>query len=62
MPGLIKLKHFYRRDPFMHNTTNSFIPLDDSDTWKWIGRIVITIAAGIILSQFGVKLPDDLKI
>lgn len=46
----------------MFNTTNSFISQEDSDTWKWIGRIVITIAAGIILSQFGVKLPDDLKI
>ena len=41
----------------MFNTTNSFISPEDSDTWKWIGRIVITIAAGIILSQFGVKLP-----
>ena len=46
----------------MFNTTNSFVSPEDSDTWKWIGRIVITIAAGIILSQFGVKLPDDLKI
>ena len=46
----------------MFNTANSFISPEDSDTWKWIGRIVITIAAGIILSQFGVKLPDDLKI
>ena len=46
----------------MFNTTNSFISSEDSDTWKWIGRIVITIAAGIILSQFGVKLPDGLKI
>ena len=45
----------------MFNTINSFISPEDSDTWKWIGRIVITIAAGIILSQFGVKFPDDLK-
>jgi len=46
----------------MFKTANSFTSPDESDTWKWIGRIVITIAAGIILSQFGVKLPDDLKI
>ena len=46
----------------MHNTTNSFIPLDDADTWKWIGKLVLTIAAGIILSQFGVKVPDDFKL
>ena len=62
MPGLIKLKQFYRRDHFMHNTTNSFIPFDDADTWKWIGKLVLTIAAGIILSQFGVKVPDDFKL
>ena len=46
----------------MFKTTNSFISPDESDTWKWIGRIVITFAAGIILSQFGVKLPDDIKL
>ena len=45
----------------MFKTANSFTSHDESDTWKWIGRIVITIAAGIILSQFGVKLPDDIK-
>ena len=46
----------------MFNTTESLIPPEESDTWKWIGRIIITIAAGIILSQFGVKSPDDIKI
>ena len=46
----------------MFKTTNCFISPDESDTWKWIGRIVITIAAGIILSRFGVRLPDNLKL
>ena len=62
MPGLIKLKFIYRRDPFMLNTNNSFIPPEESDTWKWIGRLALTIAAGIILSMFGVRLPDNLKL
>ena len=46
----------------MFDTEKSFSPETTADTLKWIGKIVITIAAGIILSQFGVKLPDDLKI
>lgn len=45
----------------MFKNTNSFISPDESDTWKWIGKLALTIAAGIILSQFGVKLPDDIK-
>ena len=46
----------------MHNTTNNFIPFDDPDTWKWIGKLLLTVAAGIVLSQFGVKLPDNIKL
>ena len=46
----------------MFKTTNSFIPLEESDTWKWIGKLALTIAAGIILSRFGVRLPDNLKL
>ena len=46
----------------MFKTTNSFISPDESDTWNWIGRLALTIAAGIILSQFGIRLPDNLKL
>ena len=46
----------------MLNTNNSFIPPEESDTWKWIGRLALTIAAGIILSHFGIRLPDNLKL
>ena len=46
----------------MLNTNNSFIPPEESDTWKWIGRLALNIAAGIILSQFGIRLPDNLKL
>ena len=45
----------------MHNTTKSFIPFDDADTWKWIGKLLLTVVAGIVLSLFGVRLPDDIK-
>ena len=46
----------------MLNTNNGFIPPEGADTWKWIGRLALTIAAGIILSRFGVRLPDNLKL
>ena len=46
----------------MFKTTNSFSPPEGADTWKWIGRLALTIAAGIILSRFGVRLPDNLKL
>ena len=47
----------------MLNTNNCFIPPESNgETLKWIGRLALTIAAGIILSQFGVRLPDNLKL
>ena len=47
----------------MFKTINSFIPPESNgETLKWIGRLALTIAAGIILSRFGVRLPDNLKL
>ena len=46
----------------MLNTNNCFNSPEESDTWKWIGKLALTIVAGIILSRFGVRLPDNLKL
>ena len=46
----------------MFKNTNSFISPDESDTWKWIGKLALTIAAGIVLSRFDIRLPDNLKL
>ena len=46
----------------MFKNKNSFKPPEESDIWKWIGKLALTIAAGIILSRFGIRLPDNLKL
>jgi len=46
----------------MLNTNNCSIPPEGADTWKWIGKLALTIAAGIVLSRFGIRLPDNLKL
>lgn len=33
-----------------------------ADTMKWIGRLLLTVVAGIILAKFGVHLPDNMKL
>jgi hypothetical protein len=45
----------------MFNTKNSSTPESTGDTLKWIGKLVLTVAAGIILSRYGVRLPDNIK-
>jgi len=29
---------------------------------KWIGRLLLTVVAGIILAKFGIRLPDNMKL
>ena len=42
---------------------NGFIPEGPpADTMKWIGRLLLTVVAGIILAKFGVHLPDNMKL
>ena len=47
----------------MFNTKNSFIHAESTgDILKWLGKLVLTVAAGIILSKYGVRIPDNIKI
>ena len=47
----------------MFNTKNNFIQTESTtDTLKWIGKLILTVAAGIILSRYGVRIPDNIKI
>ena len=46
----------------MFKNKNSFKPPEESDIWNWIWKLALTIAAGIILSRFGIRLPDNLKL
>ena len=44
----------------MHKTT-CFMS-EPPDYLKWIGKALLTIAAGIILDRFGVRFPDNAKL
>lgn len=46
----------------MFDTEKSFSPETTADTLKWIGKLVLTVAAGIILSRYGVRIPDNIKL
>ena len=46
----------------MFNTENRSTPETTGDTLKWIGKLILTIAAGIILSRYGVRVPDNINI
>ena len=46
----------------MFDTENGSTAESTGDTLKWIGRLVLTVAAGIILSRFGVRIPDNVKL
>ena len=46
----------------MFNTENRSTPETTTDTLKWIGKLVLTVAAGIILSRYGVRIPDNVKL
>ncbi len=61
-PHKNKLKSYKEGTQLMLNTENRSTPETTGDTLKWIGRLVLTVAAGIILSRYGVRLPDNFKI
>ena len=46
----------------MFDTENKPTPESTADTLKWIGRLVLTVAAGIILGRYGVRIPDNVKL
>ena len=46
----------------MLNTENSSTPESAGDTLKWIGKLILTVAAGIILGRYGVRIPDNVKL
>lgn len=46
----------------MFNTENGSTPESTADTLKWIGRLILTVAAGIILGRYGVRIPDNVKL
>ena len=45
----------------MLNTENRYMSETTGDTLKWIGKLILTVAAGIILSRYGIRLSDNLK-
>ena len=61
-PHKNKLKSYKEGTQIMFNTENRSTPESTTDTLKWIGKLVLTVAAGIILSRYGVRLPDNFKI
>ena len=61
-PHTNKLKSYKEGTQIMFNTENGSTPESTADTLKWIGRLVLTVAAGIILSRFGVRIPDNVKL
>ena len=46
----------------MFNTENKSTPESTADTLKWIGKLILTVAAGIILRRYGVRIPDNVKL
>ena len=46
----------------MFKTESGSTPESTADTLKWIGRLLLTVVAGIILAKFGVHLPDNMKL
>ena len=45
----------------MFNTESSSTTESTADILKWIGKLVLTVAAGIILSRYGIRVSDNLK-
>ncbi len=46
----------------MFKTKNSVKPQDSTmDPLKWLGKLLLTIAAGIIINRYGVRLPNSFK-
>jgi len=53
----------YRREPIMSNSEPA--PPDKGDSENpliWLGKLVLTVVAGILLAKFGVRVSDNLKL
>ena len=61
-PHKNKLKSYKEGTQIMFNTENGSTPESTADTLKWIGRLVLTVAVGIILGRYGVRIPDNVKL
>ena len=61
-PHKNKLKSYKEGTQIMFDTENRSTPETTGDTLKWIGRLVLTVAAGIILGRYGVRIPDNVKL
>ena len=61
-PHKNKLKSYKEGTQIMLNTENRYMSETTGDTLKWIGKIILTVAAGIILRRYGVRIPDNTKI
>ena len=61
-PHKNKLKSYKEGTQIMLNTENRYMSETTGDTLKWIGRLVLTVAAGIILGRYGVRIPDNVKL
>ena len=55
-------KSYKEGTQIMFDTENKPTPESTADTLKWIGRLVLTVAAGIILGRYGVRIPDNVKL
>ena len=52
-----------RREPIMSNSEPA--PPDKGDSENpliWLGKLVLTVVAGILLAKFGVRVSDNLKL
>ena len=61
-PHKNKLKSYKEGTQIMFNTENRSTSESTEDTLKWIGRLILTVAAGIILGRYGVRIPDNVKL
>ena len=61
-PHKNKLKSYKEGTQIMFDTENGSTAESTGDTLKWIGRLVLTVAAGIILGRYGVRIPDNVKL
>jgi hypothetical protein len=61
MPRLVQ-NQILQEGTNMFKTKNSVKPQDSTmDPLKWLGKLLLTIAAGIIINRYGVRLPNSFK-
>jgi hypothetical protein len=52
-----------RREPIMSNSESVLPEKGDSENpIIWLGKLVLTVVAGILLAKFGVRVSDNLKL